>query len=158
MIRMRVPGRLSPATQSNNRHVTGVTETLLHSGSRIYLVPVPRKFVAALVALIILAPPLLACALPGVQMSDEEKACCRHMADECGSADMPDSHSCCKKSTAAQTGSFQMKQCDVSSLEIAAHVSAARLFLAPAVPLVGTEPNIFFFPESPPGHTSVLRI
>lgn len=118
----------------------------------------PRKFVCALVALIVLAPPLMACALPGVQMSDEEKACCRHMADRCGGPAMPASHSCCKKSTATQTGAFEIKQSYSPALEVAAAIPAVAPLPAPAVPVAATEINIFVFPESPPGQISVLRI
>lgn len=38
-----------------------------------------------------------ACLLPGAQLSEEEKACCREMAPQCGEK-MQASHSCCAKS------------------------------------------------------------
>ena len=117
----------------------------------------PRKLVCALVALIVLAPPLMACALPGVQMSDEEKACCRHMADQCDGSVMPDSHSCCKQSTATQTGAFQIKQSYSPALEVASIPAVAPL-PAPAVPVATMEKRILAFSESPPGLISVLRI
>jgi hypothetical protein len=117
-----------------------------------------RKLVTALAALMVIAPPLLACALPGVQMSEEEKACCRHMAEQCGSPDMEDSHSCCKKATAAQTGMFQIKQRDSASLEMAAHSTVAAPPQTQVLPASALEKSILVFPESPPGHNSVLRI
>jgi len=118
----------------------------------------PHKLVCALVALIVLAPPLMACALPGVQMNSEEKACCRHMADQCGGSAMPASHSCCKKSTATQTSAFQIKQSYSSALEVAASIPAVAPLQAPAVPVATMEKGILAFPESPPGLISVLRI
>src|SRR5690242_6616599 len=53
---------------------------------------------AALVVLLSLLAPTMACALPGSQMTAAEHACCRHMKGECGSMKMPTSHSCCQKS------------------------------------------------------------
>ncbi|HEX7284951.1 MAG TPA: hypothetical protein VF532_02150 [Candidatus Angelobacter sp.] len=119
---------------------------------------VPRKFVCALVAMTILAPPLLACAPPGVQMSEEEMACCRHMAEQCGGSNMPDSHSCCNKSATIQSSSFQIKQRYSSSLEVVAHGTLAVPPQATALPVATIEKDILAFPESPPGHNTILRI
>ena len=140
------------------RNVTCITETLHGSRRTIKSVPVLRKLACALATLVILTPPLLACALPGGQMSEEEKACCRHMAEQCGSPDMADSHSCCKKSAAVQGGSFQIKQRYSSSLEMVAHITDAAPTQAPAQPVAAIDKSILVVPESPPGHTSILRI
>jgi len=50
----------------------------------------------ALIALSWSAAPLLACIVPERAMTPQERECCQHMADMCGSAKMPQSHSCCK--------------------------------------------------------------
>jgi hypothetical protein len=134
-----------------------ITETPPRHKRTIEVVQVLPKIVCALAALIILTPPLLACALPGVQMNEEEKACCRHMAEQCGSPDMADSHSCCKKATTVQSGSFQVKQRYCSSLEVVAHI-AVEAPQAPALPVAAIEKSILVVPESPPGHNSILRI
>ena len=42
------------------------------------------------------AAPLLACMIPDRAMTAPERECCKHMAQMCGSANMPQSHSCCK--------------------------------------------------------------
>jgi hypothetical protein len=42
------------------------------------------------------AAPLLACMIPDRAMTAPEMECCKHMAKMCGSANMPQSHSCCK--------------------------------------------------------------
>ena len=42
------------------------------------------------------AAPLLACMMPDRPMSAQERECCKHMAQMCGSSNMPASHSCCK--------------------------------------------------------------
>lgn len=38
----------------------------------------------------------MACLVPDAQLTDAEKACCRAMANDCGSMDMGE-HSCCQK-------------------------------------------------------------
>jgi starvation-inducible outer membrane lipoprotein len=40
--------------------------------------------------------PLLACMMPECTMTAQEHECCKHMAQMCGSSNMPQSHSCCK--------------------------------------------------------------
>jgi hypothetical protein len=50
----------------------------------------------ALVALSWSVEPLLACIVPERAMTPQERECCRHMADMCGSEEMPQSHTCCK--------------------------------------------------------------
>ena len=39
----------------------------------------------------------MACLAPGVQLTQEEQACCREMAEQCGSAGIAADHSCCQK-------------------------------------------------------------
>src|SRR5882762_8427621 len=55
-----------------------------------------RKSVCLGMAVFVLSIPILACALPGQEMSEEEQTCCLHMAEECGTSQM-ESHSCCNK-------------------------------------------------------------
>jgi hypothetical protein len=123
-----------------------------------WVVAVLHKLVCAVVALMVMAPPLLACALPGVEMGADEMACCRHMASECDDAAMPDSHSCCKKTPSAQTGALQTKQRDPALLDVVGQVAAPSVFVIPVVHVTAPSPSIFVFSESPPGPTSVLRI
>lgn len=119
---------------------------------------VPRKLVSALVAVMVLAPALLACALPGVEMSAEEKACCRHMAEQCGDPAMPESHSCCSKTISVQAGAFQIKQRETSSPERVGTVVVASQFVTPVFNIPAPANGIPAFSESPPGHSSILRI
>lgn len=51
----------------------------------------------AFMAFLWTATPLLACIMPDPAMSAAERECCKHMAQMCGAANMPQSHSCCKK-------------------------------------------------------------
>ncbi len=50
----------------------------------------------AFLALYWTAAPLLACMMPERAMTVQERECCKHMAEMCGSSQMPQSHSCCK--------------------------------------------------------------
>ena len=59
-----------------------------------------RRALTAILAVLMLcwsASPLLACMIPGQTMTPQERDCCKHMSQMCGSAEMPQSHSCCKK-------------------------------------------------------------
>jgi hypothetical protein len=49
-----------------------------------------------MLALAALAAPAMACLVPGIAMTAQERDCCRHMAGQCDSMGMPASHSCCK--------------------------------------------------------------
>jgi hypothetical protein len=58
------------------------------------------RFVAkvgvSILAMLLTALPVLACAAPGTAMTRAEHDCCKRMAQECGKGKMPQSHSCCK--------------------------------------------------------------
>jgi hypothetical protein len=109
-------------------------------------------------ALLVLSAPLIACALPGEEMSKAEQDCCLHMSDECGSSQMSDAHTCCTKTP----------QMDASTLKTtakympAAHELVAQIVfcMAPAIAAY-ILPRQRFLPDdcsSPPGSISVLRI
>jgi hypothetical protein len=51
----------------------------------------------AFLAMFWVASPAVACLLPGHAMTAAEHACCKKMAEMCGTAQMPQSHSCCQK-------------------------------------------------------------
>ena len=55
-----------------------------------------RAFALLTIALLWAITPAMACVLPGATMTPAERACCHHMAEQCGSSKMPASHSCCK--------------------------------------------------------------
>jgi len=50
----------------------------------------------ALLTLMSLLAPAMACALPASGMTASERACCKQMRGRCGAARMPASHSCCR--------------------------------------------------------------
>lgn len=55
------------------------------------------KSVAVLLLLLLLGVPAVACMVPDAQLTEAEKACCRAMANDCGSMDMGSERSCCQK-------------------------------------------------------------
>jgi hypothetical protein len=117
------------------------------------------KFVYLLMALMLFSAPLLACSLPGLPMSDEEKECCRQMADQCGGSQMDESHSCCTKTPTIAVGALHAtgKYSPVSLQPIANNpVAAAPLVIESHQAVAGYIANCSS--KSPPGHTSVLRI
>jgi hypothetical protein len=109
-------------------------------------------------AIFVLSLPILACALPGQQMSEEEQTCCLHMADECSGSQMGESHSCCNKLPQIGASVFQVsnKHAPVT-LTFAVQV---ELDLQPnvAIFVAAVVPRMRVLPESPPGQPPVLRI
>jgi hypothetical protein len=108
-------------------------------------------------ALFVLSLPILACALPGQQMSEEEQTCCLHMADECNGSQMGESHSCCNKLPQIGASALQVtnKYAPVT-LDFAVQIAPD---LQPGAETVDAAiPCVLVRPESPPGQPSVLRI
>jgi hypothetical protein len=56
-----------------------------------------HKAVAAVVLLVFVGVPVMACLRPTAHLTEQEKSCCRKMANECGSMGMQGDHSCCQK-------------------------------------------------------------
>lgn len=63
---------------------------------RLFMVKWTGKLVVLLMALSVWASPLMACMLPDMPLTQEERECCQNMDGDCGQMDMPASHSCCK--------------------------------------------------------------
>jgi hypothetical protein len=117
-----------------------------------------RKAVYLAMAAMVLTAPLLACTLPGLAMSEKEKECCRHMADQCGSSQMEESHSCCTKTPTVTTGTLQpVAKYSPSILEFTGVLS-----MEPMQPCFANRPMsaayVLDCSKSPPGQISVLRI
>jgi hypothetical protein len=54
------------------------------------------KLAVLVIAMSVWASPLMACMVPDALLTNEERECCRNMANDCGQMEMPASHSCCK--------------------------------------------------------------
>ena len=116
-----------------------------------------RKSVCLGMAVLVMSVPILACALPGQQMSQEEQTCCLHMADECGSSQMGESHSCCNKLPTGASVLWVTNKYAPVTLDFAVQVEldfqpTIATFVAAMLPLMSV------LPESPPDQPSVLRI
>lgn len=117
-----------------------------------------RKLVGILLLGVLFGYPAMAClSQTASEMSEAERECCQHMSQQCGSMDMPASHSCC--------------QTEVRQPNSMLHVASTHL-----TPPIGTEAAVVqlttphtmqvefaFFqlhppPEGPPGSSSILRI
>jgi hypothetical protein len=118
-----------------------------------------RRSAAILFALVTMfgtSAPLLACLLPAHQMTAEESECCKKMADMCGSANMPQSHSCCK--TTVRDNSSIVVEADPRAVPV---LQAGLPVVVPMSPKASTmfleverhHPPSEFLPES-----TVLRI
>jgi hypothetical protein len=117
-----------------------------------------RQAVYLLMALAVLSAPLLACTLPGVAMSEEEQECCRHMADQCGSSQMEESHACCTKTPTLSAGTLQPTvKFSPAALDLVIDIAPSPIQPGTGGILVSTA-RVLESSESPPGYISVLRI
>lgn len=140
--------------------MTLVTAMLCTTSSILIQLPKIRKIVYLTMALTLLTPLLLACTAPGATMSDEEKECCRHMADQCGDLQMDGSHGCCTKTPSHNTGVLQQSiKYSAAPPEFASAMAPAQVFV-PQISRIAASPldNTPCLTESPPGSISVLRI
>ena len=116
-----------------------------------------RKLAGFLLLVVLVGYPAMACLTATAEMTAAERECCKQMAEQCGSMDMPASHSCCQK--------------EVRSPQTMLRVVPVRLVPLVATPAVvsdlapspGLASEFSFFqihppPESPPGTSSILRI
>jgi hypothetical protein len=142
-----------------NRDITlaALNSNFVGSKDYNYCVVQLRNFVCLGIALIVLSVPVLACALPGQQMSEEEQTCCLHMADECGNSQM-ESHSCCTKLPLMGANVLQVtnKYAPIT-LGFAVQVAPDLQQNVPDI-VAAVLPHVITSPESPPGQPSVLRI
>jgi hypothetical protein len=62
------------------------------------MIPVTKVRAALLLSIVLMwvASPAIACVLPGATLTPAERECCHDMAEQCGQASMPASHSCCQ--------------------------------------------------------------
>ena len=116
----------------------------------------------SILAMLLAALPVMACASPGAAMTEAEHDCCKKMAEQCGRSGMAKSHGCCQTQAAPndskvlKASSFQFEH---SLVDL--HALPARLQVADDLQL--TFASSFPSPtHSPPGllasATTVLRI
>jgi hypothetical protein len=118
------------------------------------------KLGAILLVFLMAGAPLMACMLPVNTMSDDEQACCREMAGQCGQADMPSSHSCCKTlagsvQLAVAKSRFELPYRSlIFDLPLQLHDSQVLNQVATSVPIFLDQSP----PETPPSSSNILRI
>lgn len=116
-----------------------------------------RQIASVLLLVVLFGIPAMACLIPGAEMTDAERDCCKHMAEQCGSMDMPSSHSCCQN----EISTPHLMLGTSFAQFIAPVLSGAAVSELPQPALVGSQFYSFEFhppPESPPGTPSILRI
>jgi len=92
-------------------------------------------------------------------LTEQERECCQEMADQCGPATMPSSHSCCKELPQSGSNSFLLGKS--KSLCPEAAQPLVVIAIAPALQAERVIPNSgdLHVPfKSPPGSQTVLRI
>lgn len=117
-----------------------------------------RKSVGLFAALLILSTPLMACTLPGEEMSKAEQECCLQMGDQCGNSQMSDGHTCCTKTP--RVNQDQLKTTS-KHLSAAPELVAQGAFCMTSLIATGILPRPLSLPDdspSPPGSVTILRI
>src|SRR5438445_12846937 len=90
-----------------------------------------RKAVAAVMLLVFVGAPAMACLMPSAHLTEQEKSCCQKMANECGSMAMHGDHSCCQKTrqqdSAVVTDAthFMFSQSSVQVADVEVRLSSA---------------------------------
>lgn len=116
-----------------------------------------RTFAIGMTFLVMLwaASPALACLLPGRAMTTAEHACCKKMAEMCGSPSMPQSHSCCQKEVQPDTASIL-----IAHQQSAPGLQVIMVMTAPSSAQDFELPGTTFgrLPSHSPPDFSVLRI
>jgi hypothetical protein len=121
------------------------------------------KIGVSTLALLLAALPVMACTIPGAEMTAVERDCCKRMAQECGKSGMDQSHSCCQTTLVPDHLSAIKSSSDIDSK----HLELVVLHGLPSMPTVAvisdtgfslSAPVIHSPPVSPPASVSVLRI
>lgn len=119
-----------------------------------------RQFGVLVLLLASSLTPAMACMLPGAQMSNEERACCRMMHNRCEQMGMPASHGCCQKTpenafdNALATGPSVLHPVPVSVVWLSASELMNQVFTVAG----WVEHTDYSPPKSPPSTISILRI
>jgi hypothetical protein len=122
------------------------------------------KVGVSVLSLLLLAMPVMACLIPEAAMSAAERDCCKRMAQECGKAGMPQSHSCCQTTTVPDHFAAIKNASDANSVHVTLAVTYGlhqNTFRIPTLQESFSAPwaaDIHSPPISPPASISVLRI
>jgi len=116
----------------------------------------------SILALLLAALPVMACAIPGATMTEAERDCCKRMAEQCGRSGMANSHGCCQPQVSpsnSQALKASSSQLDHSLIELLALPVALQTVTSPHLTFTA---SIASPTHSPPrlvySSTTVLRI
>ena len=109
-------------------------------------------------ALLVMSAPLIACALPGEEMSKAEQDCCLQMSDRCGDSQMSDAHTCCTKTLHADGSTLKATSKYTPAAPEAAPDAVLCMSPAMAADVLSRPQNTPDDSPSPPGSISILRI
>jgi hypothetical protein len=104
----------------------------------------------------VVGSPVMACLVPDAEMTAAERDCCKHMAQQCGSMNMPSSHSCCETEVRQSSPMLHVERA-----QVAPQMMAAMIVNVPNVQPIESFHALAELhrpPESPPGSSSILRI
>jgi hypothetical protein len=119
-----------------------------------------RQFGVLLLLLVSCLAPAMACMLPDAQMSNQERACCQAMKNQCGQMEMPASHGCCQKTLPSVHDNV------LDTKVVTFHPVVAPVIWLAAIELVNPTTSVVGWvehpdyspPKSPPSTISILRI
>lgn len=113
------------------------------------------------VALALSAMPAMACLLSTAALTADEHECCKRMANQCGKAGMPTSHSCCQRLTGPENNFLKSDKVQIDHIannSYVADISAALVLTELPVVHASLDVTDHGPPGSPPATISVLRI
>jgi len=121
------------------------------------------KLAIALLSLLLMTTPIMACLIPAAAMTTAERDCCKRMAHDCGNAGMPQSHPCCQTTTVPNHFAAIKSSSDVNLVHVAltAPYLLDHTFTIPTLQESNSAPwatDIHSPPTLPPASISVLRI
>ena len=120
-------------------------------------VKIVRQLASALLLVVLLGYPAMACLVLGAERTQAERNCCKQMAEQCGSMKMPSSHSCCQSRVGLPNSMLHASFVQLTGPMMSGAVASEL----PRPDLAAPGFSSFEFhppPESPPGTSSILRI
>ena len=125
------------------------------------MIAVTRVRAALLLSIVLMwvASPAIACVFSGATLTPAERECCHHMAEQCGQAAMPASHSCCQTKS-HHSDALPQASASVPTRHLTYAVAAIQTTIVVPVP---NPAWLGVYPHSPPPDTvssfiSILRI
>jgi hypothetical protein len=118
------------------------------------------QFAVVVLLLVSYLTPAMACMISDVQMTREERACCRTMKNQCGQMEMPASHGCCQKTPqSAHDNALDTKTVTDHPVVVAmVWLTVAESLHSTVVAAGWVEHSDDSPPQSPPNSISILRI